>query len=227
MSQPTAWSGPGMILSFFKLRESSSLSEKTLEDWFDQEFGPSLMALGVIKSAWLYQAANASYDKQNAILYEVPDLALIQAGKLQEASRISKLGLFQGSVDDHIELDTRLYSFVERAAPVILMAMIQPAPGGEADLDAWYRQEHNEQMSKEPGYWRTTRLSLLHQNSTGKAQSEKLSFLAIHAFGDGNTLGTEVKPLDPITDWTKKVMSEAKGMDVAIYHKRKVFGAKS
>jgi hypothetical protein len=105
-----------------------------------------------------------------------------------------------------------------------MLAMMQPSQGGEADLDAWYRDEHNEQMSKEPGYWRTLRFSLLHQHSSGDQQSERFSFLAIHDFGKDHKLGTDVSALEPISDWTKKVISEAKAIDAAIYHKQRGFG---
>jgi hypothetical protein len=105
-----------------------------------------------------------------------------------------------------------------------MLALMQPNAGGEADLDAWYREEHNQQMSEQPGWWRTTRFDLLAQHSNGTFQSEKLPFLAVHEFGAGNQLGNIVKPLEPVTDWTKKVMSEAKGIDAAIFHKQKTFG---
>lgn len=96
---------------------------------------------------------------------------------------------------------------------------MQPAPGGEADLDAWYREEHNEQMSKEPGWKRTIRYRLLSQSRNDEKKPDGLDFLAIHEFGEGNQLGKEVKPLEPITDWTRKAMSECKAIDAAIYHK--------
>jgi hypothetical protein len=104
-----------------------------------------------------------------------------------------------------------------------MVATMEPGEDGEADLDAWYRDEHNEQMSKEPGWQRTTRFSLLHQHSSGDQQSEKLSFLAIHEFDERNQLGTDVKALEPISDWTKKVLANAKGIDAAIYHKQRGF----
>lgn len=96
---------------------------------------------------------------------------------------------------------------------------MQPAPGGEADLDAWYREEHNEQMSKEPGWKRTIRYRLLSQSRNDEKKPDGLDFLAIHEFGEGNQLGKEVKPLEPITDWTRKAMSECKAIDAAIYYK--------
>jgi len=99
--------------------------------------------------------------------------------------------------------------------------MMQPRTGGEADLDAWYREEHNQQMSEQPGWWRTTRYSLLSQDSSDGHYGSELSFLAVHEFREGNKLGQDVTALEPISDWTKKVMSEAKAIDAAIYHKQK------
>ena len=98
---------------------------------------------------------------------------------------------------------------------------MQPAPGGEADLDAWYREEHNEQMSQQPGWLRTCRYSLVaQQNSSNEAKKEKeFSFLAIHEFEESNELGDTVKALEPVSEWTKKVMSEANGIDAAIYRR--------
>lgn len=113
MSESKAWSGPGAILSFFKLREPARISPKTLEDWFDQEFVPALLESGAVSAAWQYQAANEGYDKQQVILYKVPDLGLIQAGKFQIVPRTSKQSLFEGPVDDYIEVDTRVYSFAQ------------------------------------------------------------------------------------------------------------------
>lgn len=102
--------------------------------------------------------------------------------------------------------------------------MMQPPPGGELELDLWYRDEHNEQMSQEPGWKRTTRFKLLFQHGNQIKESEELSFLAIHEFNEGNKLGKDVKALEPMSDWTKKVMSEAKAIDAAIYRKCKLAG---
>lgn len=101
---------------------------------------------------------------------------------------------------------------------------MEPGEGGEADLDAWYREEHNQQMSEQPGWKRTTRFNLLFQQRNDAKESQRLSFLAIHEFGEGHKIGKDVEPLDPITDWTKKAMSEAKSIEAAVYHKVKSFG---
>jgi hypothetical protein len=99
--------------------------------------------------------------------------------------------------------------------------MMQPAEGGESDLNAWYMNEHNQQMSEQPGWRRTTRYSLLHQHASDGQKREELSFLAVHEFENDNKLGTTVQALKPISDWTKKVMEDAYAIDAAIYYKWK------
>lgn len=113
MSDSQNWTGPGTILNFVKIPSSSKITLETLEKWFDEEFVPALLATGAIKYAWLYKAASADYDKQHLIVYKVSDLALVKAGKLQEVPRTSTKGLFEGKVDDNVEFESRVYSFVQ------------------------------------------------------------------------------------------------------------------
>lgn len=107
----------------------------------------------------------------------------------------------------------------------ILLALMQPSPGGEVDLDEWYRSEHNEQMSLEPGWKRTTRYSLLFQHGNTRREAPQLSFLAIHEFNEPNRLGTEVKPLEPMSAWTERILKEVQAVDAGIYRKVKGYGA--
>jgi hypothetical protein len=79
-------------------------------------------------------------------------------------------------------------------------------------------------MSIEPGYLRTMRYELLLARQSDGKSVDAPSFLAIHEFGEGNKLGKDVEPLLPITDWTKKCMSDAKAIDAAIYHEVKRLG---
>jgi hypothetical protein len=102
---------------------------------------------------------------------------------------------------------------------------MEPGSGGEADLDAWYREEHNQQMSEQTGWKRTARFNLLFQQRNDEKESQRLSFLAIHEFGEGHKIGTDVEPLNPMTEWTKRAMSAAKAIEAAVYYKVKSFGA--
>ena len=53
----------------------------------------------------------------------------------------------------------------------------------------------------------------------GKIADDAPSFLALHEFDEGNKIGKDVLPLDPRTDWTKRVMDAARTVDGAVYHK--------
>lgn len=114
------------------------------------------------------------------------------------------------TIADHVSdgVDTMIY------------AAMQPASGGEEDLDAWYREEHNEQMSREPGYVKTTRYRPLLQTRTPGSPTG-LDFVAFHQFGEKNKVGLEVQPLQPMTDWTKKCISECTSIDAAVFNKMK------
>lgn len=109
----------------------------------------------------------------------------------------------------------------DNPAQTLLVALMQPAPGGAAELDAWYREEHNEQMSQQPGWLRTCRYSLVAQQGSGSemGKEKQLFCLAIHEFEEKNELGDTVKALEPVSEWTRKVMSESEGIDAAIYRK--------
>lgn len=109
-------------------------------------------------------------------------------------------------------------------APNILLAMMQPSPGGEVDLDEWYRSEHNEQMSHEPGWKRTTRYNLLFQHGNTRREAPQLSFLAIHEFNEPNRLGINVEPLQPMSAWTERVLKDVQAVDAGIYRKVKGYG---
>ncbi|KAL5385190.1 hypothetical protein PMIN03_010124 [Paraphaeosphaeria minitans] len=137
------------------------------------------------------------------------------------------------AVDEYVDIESRVLERVEvygeeiqggtaDDVTTIIYAAMQPAPGGEGDLDAWYRDEHNEQMSKEPGYKRTTRYKPLFQTrNSGKGKPEGLDFVAFHQFGEGNKVGSEVEPLDPMTEWTKRCMAGCEKIDAAVYRKVK------
>lgn len=114
-------------------------------------------------------------------------------------------------------------NIVDEKASTILIALMQPPAGGEQELDRWYREEHNQQMSEQRGWLRTCRFELAarHGSSVEEEEEEKeLSFLAVHEFNDDNDLGVEVKAVEPVSEWTKKVMGEAVGIDAAIYQRK-------
>lgn len=106
-----SWSGPGIVLSFVKLHRLARITEEEGIKWFHEEYVPRLLSSGVISHVSHYRAANPDYDKQIVSIYKVPDLALVHAGKLSDIARGSDKGLFNGDVDNHMDFDSRIFSF--------------------------------------------------------------------------------------------------------------------
>ncbi|KAF2742407.1 hypothetical protein M011DRAFT_269283 [Sporormia fimetaria CBS 119925] len=223
-ARKSPWSGPGIFQVFISAPQDSQVSLEILDQWLEKEYVPKLMEAKVATSAWRFKAANAAYGKQNMLIIEVPDLSESKA-----LSVVPRTGSrFPGgkTAEELFDYETRILALEELyetkeqpkdAAQAVIYAAMEPGEGCEADLDKWYRKEHNQQMSKEPGWLRTRRYKLLYTHRGDGKSTEVPSCLAIHEFGEGNNLGQDVEPLQPITDWTKKCMKEAKAIDAAIY----------
>jgi hypothetical protein len=54
------------------------------------------------------------------------------------------------------------------------------------------------------------------------ATEDAPTWFAFYEFDENAKLGKEVKPLQPITDWTKRCLADAKKLDAGIYHKIKL-----
>jgi len=145
-----AWSGPGIMQSFVNIKHHTGITEDTLEQWFDDVYVPNVLQTGIVKSASRWKAADTAYDKQWMILYEVDDLGLVQSGGLKKVPRTSTMFPTDGPVDNFIELESRVLSLEQNygsareihctdQVTTVIYANMQPAPGGEADLDAWYK----------------------------------------------------------------------------------------
>jgi hypothetical protein len=99
--------------------------------------------------------------------------------------------------------------------PSIVSAGVEPAPNGFPDFDAYMRQEHLEQMSREPGWQRSRRYKLVHSANAAK---DPTNYLTLYEFGAGNKLGKEVQSCVPMTDWTKRTFEKAQKMELGVYH---------
>jgi len=108
-----------------------------------------------------------------------------------------------------------------------MVAEMEPQPDGHDELDRWYRDEHNEQMSIEPGYVRTTRYKLVHHVRKGGDTDTPVAptWLTLHEFDENNKLSVKVQALDPMTEWTKKILQTQKAAGGANYRTRKNFSA--
>jgi hypothetical protein len=101
----------------------------------------------------------------------------------------------------------------------MISGAMEPADeAGHKDLDAWYKEEHLDQATTQPGWRRSNRYKLLDGGSPGAP-----TWLALHEW-DAGYLGEKVPPFDPITDWTKRVMGACKNIEAFNWRKVGSFG---
>jgi hypothetical protein len=55
--------------------------------------------------------------------------------------------------------------------------------------------------------------------SDNKEQSAALRFLAIHEFGKGEQLGDTVGAFEPVSEWTRRTLREAVGIEAGIWRR--------
>lgn len=107
--------------------------------------------------------------------------------------------------------------------------MSPPTAASSAELDRWYKEEHNEQMSEAPGWIRSSRYKLVVQvkraDSSKSDRPDASEWMTIHEFGPGNKLTTKVEPLHPITDWTKSIMGDMEFIEAFVWEKTGSFRA--
>ncbi|KAI4920736.1 uncharacterized protein J4E92_008380 [Alternaria infectoria] len=217
-SDPTT--GAGVLLAFLKPTPAGSNEAQPDDKLALLSAAITGNVLG-IKSATHYKAANTEYSKQHLFVCETEDLARVNVKQMLK---------FLESENMAGEWDVRAYSEVQifgpgesgEPAPTIMIALMQPSPTGASDLDAWYREEHNQQTSEQPGWLRTCRYSLVRQESGSEDEEGKeqdLSFLAVHEFGEGEQLGEMVKAFEPVSEWTMRVMKDAVRIDAAVYRR--------
>ncbi|HVT68991.1 MAG TPA: hypothetical protein VHF26_14670 [Trebonia sp.] len=86
------------------------------------------------------------------------------------------------------------------AAPVLLAVWWEPQPGTEADLDAWYAEEHIPRLLTVPGWIRISRYERV--SGTGAR------FLAVHDLQDVAAIASPAHRAALDTPWRTKVIAQ-------------------
>ncbi|OQN99438.1 hypothetical protein B0A48_14415 [Cryoendolithus antarcticus] len=101
----------------------------------------------------------------------------------------------------------------------IVAVAIEPAEGGDDELDHWYRNEHLELLAKVPIYLRTSRYKLLRPSgSLGRHLPP--SHLALHEYTSSKELlnyALQHGPLAPETEQSKRVLGSAKHVERTVW----------
>nr|OQO31167.1 hypothetical protein B0A51_01898 [Rachicladosporium sp. CCFEE 5018] len=101
----------------------------------------------------------------------------------------------------------------------IVAVAIEPAEGGDDELDHWYRDEHLELLAKVPIYLRTSRYKLLRP-SRSLGRHLPPSHLALHEYTSSKELlnyALQHGPLAPETEQSKRVLGGAKHVERTVW----------
>ncbi|KAF2102077.1 hypothetical protein NA57DRAFT_54010 [Rhizodiscina lignyota] len=227
-------SGPGILFVNSKIKKPDQLSEETFTKWYNDVHVPDVLNArpGEMRAAWRYECIDPEREAKYLAIYTMEDLAFGASEEFKNIPLHHSLFPGSGSSHDFIEFDSRFYKRTKvfetkstkpgRAAIAIVAAM-QPPEGGDEDLDNWYKQEHLQQVSEQPGWRRSTRYELARQAiGTGAPK-----YLAIHEFEEGTLPGGEkVVAFEPVSEWSERVMKEAKAIDAGKFKLVASFGEK-
>ncbi|KAI1851345.1 hypothetical protein JX266_003420 [Neoarthrinium moseri] len=236
MSTKTATlNGPGLVYVQFPV--SPDLAHSAYDKRENDKIASYLLEKGLLSHASQWKCADVSQGDRYLMLYQVVDLAAFNA-KFHSLSTSDDLLPTTTSRENKrvasIEAYATFYSLAEtvgkhedgegdahRLTHIITAGMQPQTSESSAELDRWYREEHNEQMSKEPGWTRSRRYRLAKLDKKGgsptKHDASAPEWMTIHEFGDGNRLSDQVEPLDPVTDWTRKIMGDMASIEAYVW----------
>jgi hypothetical protein len=225
-------SGPGII--WVNSVPKPSLPEDTFNKWYQTVHIPDIIGAesgtGGCVAAWRFKCRDPSRPRPYLALYSVPNMGFVQSAGFSKVSQYSEMLPEGGPSQKFVDFDTRFYQRVQvfesrgkdetndvtakrGIGKVVKSTAIQPANGTEEEFDQWYREEHLEQVSRMPGWRKSTRFELIFkvQSKDDETKEEAPKYLAIHEFEDG----TEVKrmPREEWTEWTAKMVESAVKID--------------
>lgn len=208
----------GLMFVGAKAIDPAKTNNDLINNFYNDEHIPDLMShniQGSSKFALRYQ--NTNPDAKNPFLTLFPtetSSALVSEGaaKMVEATRQSKtLG---GDIFSFFEFDMRPYEKLQtyeayqqehkgRGQTLISVAM---EPGDDAELGEWYTKQHYDMLGMVKGFVRSTRWKRMDDGQP--------RFVALHEYD----CRPEDVPADQVkqvvsSEWSKKVIKEAKAFD--------------
>jgi hypothetical protein len=197
----------------FVLSEPGPVPDREFHDWYDTEHGPARLALPGIRNGRRYRAADggspawlATYELDLAVLATPEYRALRERRSARERSVLARLTTLERRVyelvDDHGEA-------TDHAPAVVLCRSMSVPADREAELHAWYVEEHIPLLHRIPGWRRTRRYRL---RAAGEPR-----FLALHELAGTEPLDSAGYRAATHTPWRERVTGAATG------HERRLF----
>ena len=194
---------------FYVYTEPGTVNEAEFHDWYDNEHGPARLTVPGFRRVLRYRALDEQKPTWLA-LYELDGPEVIDspvykalAGQASDRDKgvMAALGTLERRVFEQISEDG---SPVGRPAPVILAVSLSVPAESEADLTAWYTEEHIPMLLQVPG-WRRIRRYRLVRGLDGPGPD----FLSLHELAGPEVLGDPGYRAAISTPWRDRVVASA------------------
>jgi len=212
---------------FYVYTEPGTVDEAEFHDWYDNEHGPARLTVPGFRGVLRYRALDeqkptwlALYELDGPEVIDSPGYKAL-AGQASDRDKgvMAALGTLERRVFEQISEDG---SPVGRPAPVILAVSMSVPAESEADLAAWYTEEHIPMLLQVPG-WRRIRRYRLVRGLDGPGP-EPSSFLSLHELAGPEVLGDPGYRAAISTPWRDRVVASALRRERREFGLRNVIG---
>jgi len=194
---------------FYVYTEPGTVNEAEFHDWYDNEHGPARLTVPGFRRVLRYRALDeqkptwlALYELDGPEVIDSPGYKAL-AGQASDRDKgvMAALGTLERRVFEQISEDG---SPVGRPAPVILTVSLSVPAENEADLAAWYTEEHIPMLLQVPG-WRRIRRYRLVRGLDGPGPD----FLSLHELAGPEVLDEPGYRAAISTPWRDRVVASA------------------
>jgi len=194
---------------FYVYTEPGTVDEAEFHDWYDNEHGPARLTVPGFRGVLRYRALDeqkptwlALYELDGPEVIDSPGYKAL-AGQASERDKgvMAALGTLERRVFEQISEDG---SPVGRPAPMILAVSLSVPAESEADLSAWYTEEHIPMLLQVPGWLRIRRYRLV-RGLDGPGPD----FLSLHELAGPEVLGEPGYRAAISTPWRDRVVTSA------------------
>ncbi|KAF2419711.1 hypothetical protein EJ08DRAFT_690515 [Tothia fuscella] len=246
MANP-AIKGPGMLYVTSRISRKDILSEEVFMKWYDEDHIAEIVETDGIPSAYRYIDTDKNASKPYLAFYPMPDLAFTQGPEFKNFRVKSDILPGSGICFDLADIDVRYYGLTgesgtrkgeeHTSTQTQTPSNFEPSAGTTDEaVEEWYKSDHQEMISKLPGYHRSTYYKLLYARTnaqsralkglptTEEAPPEPPTLQAIHEF-DRVVQLDELKQMQE-TPAAKKILANAKQVEMVVYRWAKSHGDK-
>jgi len=220
-------SKPALLFVIARISDSSKTTDSKFNQMYNEEHLPDVLNYKkkVTDLALRYKNTNASSNRPYLALYPVKDADFFTSGTLEELTTDTRHSrTYDGEdITSFVSFDARPYEKIQtyegyghedesgsQRGQTLTCVFMEPAEGEEVDFEDWYRKQHLDMLAMCTGYRRTTRYKRIDDVSP--------RYLALHEWACApSELPTEQVKQVASTEWSKKILGEAKVFDRDVF----------